>query len=273
MNTTTIRRVAVAAGMAVAFTVGAGLAATAQTGGSNAPGAPTFCVGAASPTETSFVPIVPCRIFSTAAAGGKFTAGQTRSVNKGGNLALQGGNPAGCPIPDAATALEVNITAASAEGNGYIRVWPDESVEQGSTFMNFTNSFNVSNAGTVDVDKGSIDVMDLRVFLNRTHVIIDVLGYYVDGLMAVVNPNGTLVRGNGVATTTREAAGTYRVNFERNISGCEWEGGLHDAGVFFGTQGEVNLALNGSSPNGLCVQTRNTAGTLTDSEFMVSVSC
>ena len=169
--------------------------------------------------------------------------------------------------------MEVNITAVLSEGNGFIRVWPDESVEQPSTFMNFTSSFNVSNAGTVDVDKGAVDVMDLKVYGSRTHVIIDVLGYYVDGLMAVVNPNGTLVRGNGVATTTREAAGTYRVNFERNISGCAWEGGLHDAGVFFGTPGEINLALNGATPNGLFVQTRNPAGALADSEFIVTVDC
>jgi hypothetical protein len=232
--------------------------------------------GASSPTETVFVPIVPCRIFSSVPAVGKFSAGETRSINKGGNLSSQGGNPAGCGIPDGATALEVNITSALAEGNGYIRVWPDESVEQGATFMNFSNAFNVSNAGTVAVDKGATDVMDLKVYLNRTHVIIDVMGYYVDELFAVVEADGTLSRGNGVASVTKLAsAGQYVVNFERNVRGCSYAGNLGVTGAA-GAEADGTLSLQGASSNptnGVFVWTFNTAGAPTNRAFQVIVDC
>ena len=56
------------------------------------------------------------------------------------------------------------------------------------------------------------------------------------------------------------------------MTGFSIEPGIYLAGEF-GVRSEVNIALNGANPNGLFVQTRNTAGTLTDSEFMVSISC
>lgn len=271
------KKVAVAAGMVATLTVGAGVGAIAQSGEDNAgaPPVPEGRVGAASPTETVFVPIVPCRLFSSVPVGGKFNPGETRSINKGGNLATQGGKPGGCGIPNGATALEVNITAPLAEGTGYVRTWPDESVEQGATFMNFTNHFNVSNAGTVDVDKGSTDVMDLKVYNRRTHVIIDVNGYYVDGLVAVVNANGTLARGNGVVSTaTAVGVGEYVVTFERNVSGCAFtanRGQTANSGE--APPGDVTVAGAVGNTDGVYLQVTNAAGADQAGSFHLQVQC
>lgn len=278
MGSMNVRRLLAGVGIVVAFTVGVGAAAVTQDGSDNqaVPDGRSGRVGVASPVESRYVPIVPCRLFSSVTAGpGKFTPGQTRSINKGGNLATQGGKVGGCGLPDGATALEVNITAPLAEGNGYIRVWPDESVEQGSTFMNFSNVFNVSNAGTVDVDKGATDVMDLKVYNARTHVIIDVLGYYVDNLLAVVNADGTLSRGTvGTTAVDAGAAGAYRVGFDRNVRGCAYSATVGLTGAAGTTpDGTATVVGAGAGVNEVFVTTHNTAGTQVDRPFHLTVDC
>ena len=278
MGSIKVRRLLAGAGIVVAFTAGIGAAAVTQDGSGNqpVPDGRSSRVGASSPAEARYVPIVPCRIFSSVAAGpGKFTSGQTRSINKGGDLTSQGGKAGGCGLPDGATALEVNITAPLAEGNGYVHVWPDESVEQPSTFMNFTSSFNVSNAGTVDVDRGPTDVMDLKVYGARTHVIIDVLGYYVDDLIAVVNPDGTLVRGTvGASVTNPAGLGNYYVTFDRNVRGCAYNVNVGLSGAS-GTSpdGSATVVGAGASVNAVWVSTYNTGGALDDRGFHLTVEC
>jgi hypothetical protein len=277
MGSKTLRRLLAGVGIAAVFTAGVGAAAISQDGSGNqpVPDGRSSRVGAASPVESRYVPIVPCRLFSSVTAGpGKFTPGQTRSINKGGDLASQGGKAGGCGIPNGATALEVNITAPLAEGNGYIRVWPDESVEQGSTFMNFTNVFNVSNAGTVDVDKGAVDVMDLKVYNARTHVIIDVLGYYVDDLLAVVNTNGSLARGTTGTSSSKLSAGVYEVLFERDITGCAYTASV-GLSTSSGSEadGTVTVVGRAGTPNGLYIRTFATNGDNVDRPFHVTVDC
>ncbi|NLV54008.1 MAG: hypothetical protein GXY13_00195 [Acidimicrobiales bacterium] len=268
------RAVVVAALVVASATLGAGVAVTAQDGASNSGGSAAVSdgrAGAASPTENAFVPINPCRIADTRLAGGRMTSLQVRQFGMSGNTSGQGG-AASCGIPSVASGLELSVTAVDPAGSGYLRLYPAGSGEPNATFLNYAGR-SITNAGTVRVRPGASPNLQVKAYQASTHVVIDVLGYYVANLMAVVSSTGTLTRGNGVVSATRDAVGTYRVNFHRNISGCEWEGGLHDPGVFFGTPGEINLALNGSSPNGLFVQTRNPAGALFDSEFMVSVTC
>ncbi len=176
------------AGVALAMGVAGGAAVNAQAGGgdggSNRVGESR---GAAAPIRTtSYTPITPCRIFSSAAAGGKFDPGETRSVNKVGNLSSQGGNAAGCGIPAAATGLEVSVSATLNEGGGYVRIWPDAVSEPGATFLNYTPAGATTNAGAVQVDTGNIDVMDIKNYGSRTHLIIDVLGFYIRPTFALV---------------------------------------------------------------------------------------
>jgi hypothetical protein len=279
MDTKRIRRIAVAAAVVLALTAGAGAAVTAQAGGSNAPGAPaapTARAGPLAPAESGFVAMVPCRLFSTVPVGGKFNPGETRSINKGGNLATQGGKAGGCGIPDDATALHVTVTAVLAEGNGFIRVWPDASVEQPATFMNFSNSFNVSSSGTLDVDTGGgIDVMDLKVNGARTHVIIDVLGYYVEPMIAVVSGAGALVRGTAGAAVVRQGTGSYRVEFDRNVQGCTLGTVLGStAGGFPPTGGTAMAGFSDTAvQTDVYVETRNAAGAMTDLPFHLTVTC
>ena len=265
------RKLAVALGAVVMMSVGAGVAVTAQSADANSGGGSRGASparGAASPTETTFVPMVPCRIYSSV-TGGRFLPNETRTIDKTGDLTAQGGDPAGCGIPAAATALEVNVTAASASGTGYIRVWPEEAAERRATFMNFTRAFNVSNAGAVDVDKGATDVLDLKVYGAGTHVIIDVLGYYVEGLFAAVAADGTLVRGNGVVSSTQLEMGQYEVVFDRDVTGCGFTATLDNTSH----EGEVVTDTRASLPVGVFVQTHGSGGLSAAKGFYLAVDC
>lgn len=267
------KKVAVAGGMVAAMTLGAAVGVNAQTGEDNAGGspAPEPRAGALSPSESVYVPITPCRIVNTT-IGSKIAANQTRSYRSQGNTAAQGG-AASCGIPASASAIEVNMTGTFADGDGYLRVAPTGVPIPTATFLNYEAGFNASNAGTIALTPGAGNNFQVRAFVAPTHLVVDVLGYYVRGLMAVVGPTGTLVRGNNVVSVVRESAGEYRVNFDRNVSGCAFSGGLHDTGTGFGVEGDLAMATNGSNANGVYVETYNEAGTQADIEFHVVVSC
>lgn len=268
-------KTAVVAAIAAAGLV-AGGAVAASVGDSNNPEAPASesRAGAASPAETGFVPITPCRVVNTATSGaGRFAPGQTRAYETQGNTSGQGG-AASCPIPAGATALEINITAPSALGEGYVRVAPAGVAIPNATFMNFTDTFNASNAGAVRITPGTGNNLQVRVFNASTHIVIDVLGYYVDPPIAVVAANGTLVRGMAGATAIRQSLGNYRVEFGRDVTGCAFTATLGSVGGGFPpTAGEVFVARSDGNADGVYVETRNAAGAEADLPFHLTVTC
>jgi hypothetical protein len=70
----------------------------------------------------------------------------------------------------------------------------------------------------------------------------------VDGhdapLWAVVNSNGTLVRGVSVTQTSRIDTGDYRVTFNRDVSGCAYAATLAGA-----LEGEISTFVRDIDPN------------------------
>jgi hypothetical protein len=92
---------------------------------------------------------------------------------------------------------------------------------------------------------------------------------------AVVQGNGTFVRGSGVATTTRLSLGTYLITFDARIAGCGFvanpgdpmTGAVADAAV-------AAVARRAGDPHGLALQTYNeTTHALADEPFHVAVYC
>jgi hypothetical protein len=246
----------------------AGAQAAEDGGGDGA----TPRAGSSSPTESNFVPITPCRIVNTQNSAGKLAVGEVRSYRVHGNTSSQGG-AAACGIPSVATALEVSITAVKAEGNGYLRVYPFGQAEPNATFLNYTNVFNAENAGTVRVASGPGNNLSVKAYQRPTHVVVDVLGYYVANLMAVSTGNGGLLRSSGALSILRVSDGTYEVRFERVVVGCAFTGGLHDISSGAGTEGDIAIAISSQASNGIRVETYNEAGTKSDSEFHVVVTC
>jgi hypothetical protein len=92
-------------------------------------------------------------------------------------------------------------------------------------------------------------------------------------VFAVLNPDGSLVRGKAVASTQHISTGVYDVRFNRNISSCAWTGSI-GFGTFGGSTGPSEISVTGRSAtnNGLFVQTFAGASAA-DLPFTVLVVC
>jgi hypothetical protein len=93
-------------------------------------------------------------------------------------------------------------------------------------------------------------------------------------VFAVINADGTTVRGNAVTSSSRISTGTYDVRWNRNITTCAWTGTL-GLGGFVGGVGPGMIGVTGraGTNNGVFVETFDRAGTSTDEPFTVLVVC
>lgn len=228
-------------------------------------------------SEATFVPISPCRIIDTRVAGGKLTPAEGSRVfdvaGTGATFAAQGGKEGGCGIPGWATAIETTITAVEAQ-SGFLRAWPANTPAPNATFLNYDDAFNVSNTGAVGIN-GCTGIclintdLRLRAFGNPTHVVVDVNGYYIRPMGAIVNSNGTINDSNRTTGSEKLGVGTYEVTFDRDVRDC----------VITATASNTtgaNYAVvdpRASEANAVYVRVVNAAGNEVDSKFFVEVIC
>ncbi len=216
-----------------------------------------------SSTESKFTPIVPCRIADTRAAGGHLAVGATRSFSiTSGVLSSQGGSPEGCGIPSSATAVAATVVAVNETGPGFLVAWPAGSPKPVSSFMNFANSNLVSSGATLAIN-GSLD---MAAGVSSTDVVIDVDGYYVTPLDAMIASDGTKVSGARVTGSTRLGTGEYEVDFDRDVSGCTYS--------VTGYQGEDLVWAEPRTlvPDGVFVSISTTSVARND-QFSLDVTC
>jgi hypothetical protein len=92
-------------------------------------------------------------------------------------------------------------------------------------------------------------------------------------VFAVLNADGTKLRGKAVASTAHVGTGTYDVRFNRNISTCAWTGTI-GFGTFSGSTGPSEISVTGraGTNNGLFVQTF-AGSAAADLPFTVLVVC
>jgi hypothetical protein len=89
---------------------------------------------------------------------------------------------------------------------------------------------------------------------------------------AVVLSGGNFARSQGTArqTTDHSASGTYKVEFDRDVSACYVAATLNG-----NTNGQIAAETSPAAgeANWVYVYTRDTAGTLSDRAFHLIVSC
>jgi hypothetical protein len=92
---------------------------------------------------------------------------------------------------------------------------------------------------------------------------------------AVVESNGTLVRGNNIATTTRLNSGTYAITFDHNISRCGYVANPGDTAAGAVTDSAVaSVARRAGNPRTVYLQTYNeTTHALADEPFHLVAYC
>jgi hypothetical protein len=94
-------------------------------------------------------------------------------------------------------------------------------------------------------------------------------------MFAVVNPDGTLARGSGVASSRHVSTGRYDVRFKRGVRKCGYAATIGGAGSS-GTPapGFVTVVGRNGAKTGIWVATTATDGTTaTDYGFHLTVTC
>jgi len=96
-------------------------------------------------------------------------------------------------------------------------------------------------------------------------------------LWAVINADGTIARSDGGrAPTTGKIpgfAGSYQVDFFRNVTGCTYVATIGNAGAGNPLHGSIVVAARAGVATAVFVETRDTAGALADRPFHLFVNC
>ena len=131
----------------------------------------------------------PCRIVDTRLGGGALAPGQTRelAVVGGGSFAAQGGSGSGCGVPGylgtaaQAQAVVVNLTVTGATGAGHLTAWPGDQDQPLASVINYNTGVTVANGLILPLAQDATPGADLRVraAVSATHLIVDVVGYFV----------------------------------------------------------------------------------------------
>lgn len=96
----------------------------------------------------------------------------------------------------------------------------------------------------------------------------------ITGYFAVVEGNGSFVRGKGVVSAKRLSTGTYEVIFKAPITRCGFTGTLGVTGfVGVADPGEITVQGRFGTNNGVFVSTQASSGVRADRPFTVVVTC
>jgi hypothetical protein len=265
-----------AAVVAVLAMSSGGAVALATSGGSPRTQAPPDDRGALTPNRsTTYVPVTPCRIFSTTPPSiPGFGVEQTRSVKVVGDLSSQGGQAAGCGIPAAASAIEAAVSATFNQGDGYLRTWPAGQGEPQATFLNYTDAGASTNTGAITITPGGGNAFSIKNYGSVTDVVVDVQGYYVRPLFALVNPNGSIQASSRLNDIDKVGTGQYQLDFQVDTDTCirtvtVGRSRTSDAA----SSGFASAHITETPANEVFVTTYDASGALADRAFMLEVTC
>ena len=236
--------------------------------------APAAVVPAATPldtaSETSFVPITPCRIVDTRGHGGSFVNGTIRTYNVGGTtgFAPQGGKSGGCGIPTSANAITATVGVTNTQNLGYLTVWPANLTKPKASIVNYAKGQTIAGSGAIAIQPGV--ALSLKVFNygGPSNVFIDVTGYYLPPIRAVIALDATITKSTGrVLSVVRTSTGHYSVTVDRDVTACTVNTNAYGTGTF--------IANGLGTGNVVAVSTYSTAGTgaSTNINFELAVTC
>jgi hypothetical protein len=134
-----------------------------------------------------FITMVPCRIVDTRRTPDGPFDGPVMLANETRNFDLNSGPCTGIPADVAAYSL--NITAASPTDRGHFRAWPTGQARPLISTLNYQPGENIANAAVVPAGvNGSVDVYTLA----QTHLVIDINGYFVEGVVTAVTEGSAI---------------------------------------------------------------------------------
>jgi hypothetical protein len=146
----------------------------------------TLFVGSAAITRaaggsgSTLVPVVPVRVLDTREPGADFdllSAGEVGQLNLAGD------------VPAAAVAVDLNITVTGGTAASFLTVWPTGDGVPNSSVLNWDGPGR-TDANSVAVKLGTGQRVDVLTGTGDVHVIVDLMGYYVEESAGTVGPKG-----------------------------------------------------------------------------------
>lgn len=175
-----------------------------------------------------FVPITPCRIVDTRLAGGQIAANTVRSfdVTAVNDYSFQGGAASNCGGAGAVgsfAAAALNFVAVTPDAAGYITAFPFLGTQPLASTLNYTAGSIVSNYAVVKLDQGA-SANELSVYsYAQSHLVIDIVGYYINPQITPLDCVDT----NAVAVTVAAGATSNAVasacpgTYSQTATNCE----------------------------------------------------
>ncbi len=125
-------------------------------------------------TRLRFYTLPPCRLVDT------------RDAALGGPLPLPPGPAfftaaAGmCGVPYSARALALNVTVTQSTTAGYLKLYPQGATAPAASFVNYQAGQTRANSGVIGVDSSSRFAVEVGQGAGSAHVIVDVVGYFLE---------------------------------------------------------------------------------------------
>jgi len=129
--------------------------------------------GTTPPTPSTYVPMAPVRLLDTRTnlgLSGQFTANTSRSVA----IAGRGG------IPNGAVAITANLTVVGQQQGGYLSVTPTLNNNPSTSALNFPLADIRANNITSPLGSGKLSIVYKAAAGKKTHVLLDVTGYFLE---------------------------------------------------------------------------------------------
>lgn len=230
--------------------------------------APTF-----QPTssETSYVPITPCRIVDTRVFNHPLANNAVRAYYVTGTTGFdaQGGRSGGCGIPSGVVAVAASMVAVGAHAAGIMRMWPTGQAEPNATAIVYPKTAKVGASGTLSINSADPVALRVKNYGGLVNLAIDVSGYYVKPLAGMISSGGTPYSGSSrIVSASRASAGVYDVQFDRDIRYCAAVASVYVSGYYAST-----TTFYGSDPHSVRVYLYNSGGASVDQYFYLNVEC
>lgn len=203
-------------------------------------------------TDLVYVPITPCRILDTRVAGGVIPANGTRDVDVTAvsSYSFQGGDASNCGGAGAAgsfAAVAINFTVVSPSIAGYITAYPYGTTRPLAATVNYTAGDVRGNFAIVQLDQGSA-ANEMTIYsYAQTHVVADIVGYYINpaptALQCVDTANTVVSIAAGA--TSNVYAPACAAGYTATATNCE--SGSWQMPIVFSHSGACSAQNNGAS--------------------------
>ena len=185
-----------------------------------------------SATDLVFVPVVPCRIIDTRVAGGAIAANTVRDfdVTAVGSYGFQGGANTNCNVGASGSfaAAAINFTVVTPNAPGYITAFPYLASQPLASTVNYVAGDIVANLAVVQLDQGA-SANELSVYsFAQTHLVADIVGYYINpvatGLQCVDTADtSTPVAAGATANSNAPACPAGYTQTATNCESSTWQ--------------------------------------------------